>query len=211
MPFEIPPRILQKLRPSSSNFAKSKAFPSGEKTPPLLKQPLASSLIITPTSNDIIKKDQAKRKTPSILAHNQQQNCRDSSNPREGSLRSTKLLVGSVSEEKGEARIQKSPGPAILPHPLSKKISSLLTPYPKHFSRKKKSSLKSRILDDSPNLLEESCIRALVPSLSTKSAPQSSHSHHFKHLVFHIPHHKSKFLPGSRHSSSLRQQKKKRL
>lgn len=58
--------------------------------------------------------------------------------------------------------------------------------------------------------MEESCIWALVPSLSTKSAKQSSHSHHFKHSVFHIPNHKTKFLRGSRRSSPLRQQKKEK-
>lgn len=67
----------------------------------------------------------------------QQQNRQDSSIPREGRLWSTKLLADSILEEKGEARIQKSSGPAVLPHPFPKTIIFSIEALSQAFLQKK--------------------------------------------------------------------------
>jgi len=59
-----------------------------------------------------------------------------------------------------------------------------------------------------PDLLEESCTRALVPSLSLESVQKSSPPHQFKQSILHYPIHNLKFQRDTRLSSPSHKKEK---
>lgn len=122
--------------------------------------------------------------------------------PLEGSQRSKKSLADL--EDKGEVSSLQLLDSTNHPLSLPKKLFTLLSLIPSIFLGKINHFLK--IEDWIPqDLLEESWTRVLVPSLSMKLAQHSFPSLHFKHSIFHIPNHKTKFLRATRHSYPFRQ------